>query len=75
MNKIFEDPLYAYEPSPDQTAPTPVRHKVIVVGAGPVGVDLYKKQGMVRKAPSLKQISLQHCFLLLLLLLFFVGAE
>lgn len=38
MNKIFEVPLYAYEASPDQSAHTPVRHKVIVVGAGPVGL-------------------------------------
>ncbi len=38
MNKIFEVPLYAYERSPDQDAPAPVRHKVIVVGAGPVGL-------------------------------------
>ncbi|SDC70521.1 FAD-dependent oxidoreductase [Ruegeria marina] len=38
MNKIFEVPLYAYERSPDQDAPAPVRHKVIVVGAGPIGL-------------------------------------
>ncbi|TMV03768.1 FAD-dependent oxidoreductase [Ruegeria sediminis] len=38
MNKIFEVPLYAYERSPDQDAPSPVRHKVIVVGAGPIGL-------------------------------------
>ncbi|WP_300071825.1 FAD-dependent oxidoreductase [uncultured Ruegeria sp.] len=38
MNKIFEVPLYAYERSPDQDAATPVRHKVIVIGAGPVGL-------------------------------------
>ncbi len=38
VNKIFEVPLYAYEASPDQSAPAPVRHKVIVVGAGPVGL-------------------------------------
>ncbi|WP_424832585.1 FAD-dependent oxidoreductase [Ruegeria sp.] len=38
MNKIFETPLYAFESSPDQSAPTPVRHKVIVVGAGPIGL-------------------------------------
>lgn len=38
MNKIFETPLYAYTRSPDQDAKTPVRHKVIVVGAGPVGL-------------------------------------
>lgn len=38
MNKIFETPLYAYQRSPDQDAATPVRHKAIVVGAGPVGL-------------------------------------
>lgn len=38
MNKIFEIPLYAYERSPDQDAPAPVRHKVIVIGAGPIGL-------------------------------------
>ena len=38
MNKIFEVPLYAYERSPDQDAPSPVRHKVVVIGAGPVGL-------------------------------------
>ncbi|SLN21221.1 3-(3-hydroxy-phenyl)propionate/3-hydroxycinnamic acid hydroxylase [Falsiruegeria litorea R37] len=38
MNKIFEVPLYAYDRSPDQDAPAPVRHKVAVIGAGPVGL-------------------------------------
>ncbi|WP_170431204.1 FAD-dependent oxidoreductase [Ruegeria arenilitoris] len=38
MNKIFEVPLYAYERSPDQDASIPVRHKVIVIGAGPIGL-------------------------------------
>ena len=38
MNKIFETPLYGYERSPDQDSPTPVRRKVIVIGAGPVGL-------------------------------------
>ena len=38
VNKIFEVPLYAYEASPDQSTPEPVRHKVIVIGAGPVGL-------------------------------------
>ncbi len=48
MNKIFEVPLYAYQSSPDQAASAPVRHKVIVVGAGPVGlaaaIDLAQKR-------------------------------
>lgn len=38
MTKIFEKPLYPYERSPDQDAITPVRHKVVVIGAGPVGL-------------------------------------
>lgn len=31
---------FAYRRSPDQEAPTPVRHPVVVVGAGPVGLSL-----------------------------------
>ncbi|WP_319824830.1 FAD-dependent oxidoreductase [Thalassovita sp.] len=38
MNKIFEIPLYPYSRSPDQDAAKPVRHKVVVVGAGPIGL-------------------------------------
>ncbi|RWA61143.1 FAD-dependent oxidoreductase [Mesorhizobium sp.] len=38
MAKIFETPLYPYRRSPDQDAATPVRHPVVVVGAGPVGL-------------------------------------
>ncbi|MFP4044990.1 MAG: FAD-dependent oxidoreductase [Rhodosalinus sp.] len=38
MNKIFEIPLYPYTRSPDQDAAAPVRHKVMIVGAGPVGL-------------------------------------
>lgn len=38
MNKIFETPLYGYEKSPDQEAASPVRHPVIVIGAGPIGL-------------------------------------
>lgn len=38
MNRIFETPLYSYHNSPDQEAPTAQRHKVIVIGAGPVGL-------------------------------------
>ncbi|MFV0292705.1 MAG: FAD-dependent oxidoreductase [Paracoccus sp. (in: a-proteobacteria)] len=36
--KIFETPLYPYRRSPDQDAASPVRHPVIVIGAGPVGL-------------------------------------
>lgn len=38
MNKIFEVPLYPYTRHADQDAPEPARHKVIIVGAGPVGL-------------------------------------
>jgi 3-(3-hydroxy-phenyl)propionate hydroxylase len=31
---------FGYRRSPDQDAPTPVRHRVVVVGAGPVGLSL-----------------------------------
>ncbi|MGJ8571044.1 MAG: FAD-dependent oxidoreductase [Hoeflea sp.] len=40
MSKIFEVPLYPYQRSADQDAVTPVRHPVVVVGAGPVGLAL-----------------------------------
>jgi 3-(3-hydroxy-phenyl)propionate hydroxylase len=38
LAKVFEVPLYPYRRSPDQDAPRPVRHPVIVIGAGPVGL-------------------------------------
>ncbi len=38
MGKLFEIPLYPYQRSSDQDAKTPVRHPVIVVGAGPIGL-------------------------------------
>ena len=38
MTQIFKIPLYAYARSPDQDAPSPVRHPVVVIGAGPVGL-------------------------------------
>jgi 3-(3-hydroxy-phenyl)propionate hydroxylase len=40
MNKIFETPLYPYYQSVDQTASAPVRHSVVVIGAGPVGLGM-----------------------------------
>jgi len=40
MTKIFETPLYPYRRSPDQDATEPVRHPVVIVGAGPVGLAL-----------------------------------
>jgi len=38
MNKIFETPMYPFSAHPDQDAPAPVRHQVIIIGAGPVGL-------------------------------------
>lgn len=38
MTKIFETPLYPYARSADQDAATPVRHPVVVIGAGPIGL-------------------------------------
>lgn len=38
MGKPFETPLYPYSRSSDQDSAQPVRHPVIVVGAGPVGL-------------------------------------
>jgi 3-(3-hydroxy-phenyl)propionate hydroxylase len=40
MSKIFEVPLYPYQRSADQDSATPVRHPVVVVGAGPIGLAL-----------------------------------
>jgi len=38
MKKIFEIPLYAYQRSSDQDTKKPVRHTVVVIGAGPIGL-------------------------------------
>ncbi len=38
MGKLFEIPLYPYQRSSDQDAKTPVRHPVVVIGAGPIGL-------------------------------------
>ncbi|MGB0960548.1 MAG: FAD-dependent oxidoreductase [Halocynthiibacter sp.] len=38
MTKIFEIPKYPYARSADQDAATPVRHPVVVIGAGPIGL-------------------------------------
>ncbi|WP_093176705.1 FAD-dependent oxidoreductase [Pseudovibrio sp. Tun.PSC04-5.I4] len=38
LKKIFEVPLYPYVRSSDQDAEQVVRHKVVVVGAGPIGL-------------------------------------
>ena len=38
MNKIFEIPMYPYSRSKDQDATSPVRHPVVIIGAGPVGL-------------------------------------
>jgi len=36
----YQSMVFPYRRSPDQDAPTPVRHPVVVVGAGPVGLSL-----------------------------------
>jgi len=36
--RIFELPLYPYRRSADQDATSPARHKVVVIGAGPIGL-------------------------------------
>jgi len=38
MNKIFETPLYPYTRSPDQGCTPVARRRVVIVGAGPVGL-------------------------------------
>ena len=38
MSKIFETPLYPYQRSADQDSDSPVRHPVVVIGAGPIGL-------------------------------------
>ena len=39
-SKIFEVPLYAYERSPDQDSEAAVRHPVVIIGAGPIGLGM-----------------------------------
>lgn len=38
MNKIFETPIYPYARSADQEESLPVRRRVVVIGAGPIGL-------------------------------------
>ncbi|MDV7143640.1 FAD-dependent oxidoreductase [Tropicimonas sp. TH_r6] len=38
MKKIFEQPLYGYQRSPDQGCAHAIRHPVVVIGAGPIGL-------------------------------------
>lgn len=38
MGRLFETPLYPYTRSPDQDSAKPVRHPVIIIGAGPIGL-------------------------------------
>ena len=38
MTKVFDTQLYPYERSDDQDAVMPVRHPVVVIGAGPIGL-------------------------------------
>lgn len=40
MTKIYEVPLYPYERSTDQDASAKTRHKVVVIGAGPIGMGI-----------------------------------
>ena len=52
MTKIFETPLYPYRRSADQDADSPVRHKVVVLGAGPVGLGGAVQPGTARSGTS-----------------------
>ena len=38
MKKIFEIPIYAYQRSPDQDSDEPIRHPIVIIGAGPIGL-------------------------------------
>ncbi|MCF6304924.1 MAG: FAD-dependent oxidoreductase, partial [Rhodobacteraceae bacterium] len=38
MTKIFEKPLYPYQPNPDQEPGPRQRHPVVIIGAGPIGL-------------------------------------
>jgi 3-(3-hydroxy-phenyl)propionate hydroxylase len=38
MQQTYSYPVYPYAPSPEQTSGKPARHKVVVIGAGPVGL-------------------------------------
>ncbi|WP_109852479.1 FAD-dependent monooxygenase [Aquimarina sp. AU58] len=38
LPKTYKNPIYPFRQTPDQFAKTPVRHKVIIIGAGPVGL-------------------------------------
>ena len=40
MTPPFDTPLYAYARHADQATKTPRRHKVVIVGAGPVELAL-----------------------------------
>lgn len=38
--QYYQSLVYPYRRSPDQDAPAPVRHPVVIIGAGPVGLSL-----------------------------------
>jgi 3-(3-hydroxy-phenyl)propionate hydroxylase len=38
MSRIFEVPLYPYRRCADEDAAAPARHKIVVIGAGPIGL-------------------------------------
>lgn len=44
---------FTYTPSPDQTRATPVRHRVVIIGAGPVGLSLAIDLALRGHAPVL----------------------
>lgn len=46
MNAIFETPLYPYSRHADQDAQPPARRKVVIVGAGPVGLAMALDLGL-----------------------------
>ena len=46
----YEYPKFEYRRSPDQDTADPVRHPVVIIGAGPVGLDLTID-------PAFKQVS------------------
>jgi 3-(3-hydroxy-phenyl)propionate hydroxylase len=40
VSESYSKPIFPYRRHPDQDARTPVRHRVVIVGAGPVGLTL-----------------------------------
>ncbi|MCA3641732.1 MAG: FAD-dependent monooxygenase, partial [Methylobacterium sp.] len=44
---------FRYEPSPDQMRATPTRHRIVIIGAGPVGLSLAIDLALRGHAPVL----------------------